>query len=99
MNAIRKSLLGVTISAGLLIPVLAASPAAKSKQAKDYQVTGPVLAVDGNVVTVQKDDEKWQIETSADTKMDGKLAVGQKVTIYYRMVASKVESKGEAKKK
>jgi hypothetical protein len=98
MNFLRKTLLAAAVSTGLLIPVIGAAPAKTSKHAKDYQVTGPVLAIEDNLVTVQKDDEKWQIETSADTKMDGKLAVGQKVTIYYRMVATKFEKKADAKK-
>jgi hypothetical protein len=90
----RKSLCVAAITAGLLAP---ASAMAKGK-AKEYQVTGPVVSVEDNVVTVQKDEEKWEIELGPDAKVDGKLKPGEKVTIYYHMVANKVEKKGSAEK-
>lgn len=61
--------------------------------AKQYQVTGPILSIEGKTVTVQKDDEKWEIDLTDDTKVDGTLKVGERVTIYYHMVANKVEKK------
>jgi len=91
----RKSLFVAAVSAGLLAPAGAAW--AKGK-AKEYQVTGPVLSVEDNVVTIQKDDEKWEIELTPETKVDGKLKAGEKVTIYYHMVANKVDKKGSAEK-
>ena len=91
--SIRKSLLVAAVAAGLLLPA-----SAMAKKAKEYQVTGPVVSVDDNVVTVQKDDEKWEIELGADTKVEGKLKPGEKVTIYYHMVANKVDRKGDAGK-
>jgi len=87
----RQSLCVVALSAGLLVPAVAEAKA----KAKDYQVTGPVLAIEDNVVTVQKGDEKWEIELGPDAKVEGKLAVGQKVTIYYHMVANRVEKKAD----
>jgi hypothetical protein len=89
-----KSLRVVAITAGLLLPV----GNAEAKKAKEYQVTGPVMSVDENVVTIQKDDEKWEIELGSDVKVEGKLKPGEKVTIYYHMVANKVEKKGDAAK-
>lgn len=59
--------------------------------AKSYQVTGPVLAIDGNTITVQKGNDKWEIDKDAATKIKGELKVGAKVTIEYRMVATSVE--------
>jgi hypothetical protein len=91
--SLRKSLLAVAIAAGLMLPA-----SAMAKKAKEYQVTGPVVSVDDNVVTIQKDDEKWEIELGADTKVEGKLKAGEKVTIYYHMVANKVDRKGDAGK-
>ena len=91
--SMRKSLLAVVVAAGLLLPT-----SAMAKKAKEYQVTGPVVSVEDNVVTVQKDDEKWEIELGSDTKVEGKLKPGEKVTIYYHMVANKVERKGDAAK-
>jgi hypothetical protein len=89
----RKSLLAAAIAAALLLP-----GSALAKKAKEYQVTGPVVSVDDNVVTVQKDDEKWEIELGADTKVEGKLKPGEKVTIYYHMVANKLDRKPDAAK-
>jgi hypothetical protein len=63
-----------------------------------YQVTGPVLEVKDNMVTVQKDKEKWQIAIDKDTKKSGDLKVGSKVTIKYQMKATSIEVKDAAKK-
>jgi len=67
----------------LLALVYAAAP-------KTYQVTGPVLDIKGDVITVQKDTDKWELQKTADTTITGKLAVGAKVKIEYRMVATKI---------
>ncbi len=64
-----------------------------------YQVTGPVLEVTNDYITIQKGNEKWQIARDKDTKITGDLKVGSKVTIHYTMKATSVEVKGEGKKK
>ncbi len=64
-----------------------------------YQVTGPVLEVKDNSITVQKGKEKWEIARDKDTKITGDLKVGSKVTIHYTMKATAVEVKGEEKNK
>jgi len=64
-----------------------------------YQVTGPVLEVKNDSITVQKGKEKWEIARDKDTKITGDLTVGSKVTIHYTMKATSVEVKGEEKKK
>ena len=64
-----------------------------------YQVTGPVLAVKDDSITVQKGKEKWEIARDKDTKISGDLKVGSKVTVYYTMKATSVEVKGEQTKK
>ena len=66
---------------------------------KDYQVTGPVLELTGDVITVEKGKEKWEIARTKDTKVTGELKKGSRVTIHYRMVASDVEVKDAAKGK
>ena len=58
-----------------------------------YQVTGPVLEVKSDSITVQKGKEKWQIARDKDTKITGDLKVGAKVTVHYTMKASSVEVK------
>ena len=65
---------------------------------KTYQVTGPVLDVKGDLVTVQKGSEKWEIAIDKATKVTGDLKVGAKVTIEYQMKATAIEVKPEAAK-
>ena len=65
---------------------------------KTYQVTGPVLELTNDVITVQKGKDKWQIARDKDTKVKGDLKVGSKVTIEYIMKAVAVEAKADAKK-
>ena len=80
---------------------LAASLAAVvwAAQPNTYQVTGPVIAVTDDVVTVQKGKEKWEIGRTPDTKVTGELKKGEKVTVEYRMTATSVEVKaGKAAK-
>jgi hypothetical protein len=73
------------LSAVLLISamVLAAGP-------KTYQVTGPILDIKGDVITVQKGTEKWEIARDKNTKITGDLKVGAKVTIEYQMTATSI---------
>lgn len=66
-----------------------------------YQVTGPVLEVSDGKIVVQKGNEKWEIARTPDTKVNGDLKVGAKVTIEYTMSAKAVDvkaDKGKAKK-
>jgi len=88
-----RMLLVVTGMLALSAPAWAAS--------KDYQVTGPVLAVTADTITVQKGKENWEIGRGADTKVAGDVKVGDKVTIMYKMTATSIEAKpaGTAKKK
>ena len=81
----------------LLLPLFCLlALAARAESAKTYQVTGPVLALTDNVITVQKGDEKWEVARGS-AKVEGTLAVGSKVTIYYKMTAESIEVK-DAKK-
>ncbi len=70
----------------------------RAEQPKEYQVTGPVVALTDGVITVDKGGEKWEIGRSAATKVDGKLAVGSRVTVYYRMGATAIDVKDAAAK-
>ena len=89
---VRKALCILALSAGSFFPITALA------DAKDYQVTGPIVSIDENVIVIQKGDEKWQIDLNKDTKIEGKLAVGEKVTVYYHMIASKIDKKPEKEK-
>ncbi len=71
--------------------VLAAGP-------KTYQVTGPVLEITNDTITVEKGKEKWEIAKDAATKVTGDLKVGSKVTIEYTMKAATIEVKDAGKK-
>jgi len=65
--------------------VLLLSSFALAAQPKSYQVTGPVLEVTSDTVTVQKGNEKWEIARDKDTKVTGgDPKVGSKVTIMYK---------------
>jgi hypothetical protein len=80
----------------ILVCLLAMSllaPAAWAKAPKKYQVTGTVLEVTDTTIVVQKGDEKWELARDASTKVSGKLAAGEKVTIEYQMNATSVEVK------
>jgi hypothetical protein len=85
----------VAVLAGifLLIATLAFAAGPKS-----YQVTGPVLDVKDDVITVQKGKDKWEIAKDKSTKVTGDLKVGQKVTIQYQMKATDIEVKGASAK-
>jgi len=61
--------------------------------AKSYQFTGVVKAVDSGTLTVEKSaKETWQFDLASDTK-GGKPKVGDKVTVYYKMIATEIEMK------
>lgn len=79
--------------------VLLVSSLALAGGPKTYQVTGPVLDVKDDSVTVLKGKDKWEIAKDADTKVTGELKVGSKVTIEYTMTAKSIEAKDVLGKK
>jgi hypothetical protein len=79
----------------------AALPLSRAESAKTYQVTGPVVALTSSTITVEKNGENWEIARDASLKGDSALKVGDRVTVHYRMSATKIESKpgkGDASK-
>jgi hypothetical protein len=66
---------------------------------KTYQVTGPVVDVGPDSITVQKGKENWQIARTADTKGGADVKKGDKVTVQYKMTATSIEAKAEKAKK
>ncbi len=79
----------------LLVAVvgLAFAAATYAAAAKSYQFTGTVKAVDSGNLTVEKSaKETWVFEVPSGTK-GGTAKVGDKVTVYYKMVATEIESK------
>ena len=77
----------VTLAVGFGVGVKAA--------AKSYQFTGTVESNDGGTLTVKKSaTETWTFSTDAGTK--GTAKAGDKVTVYYKMVATEIEAKPAA---
>jgi hypothetical protein len=69
--------------------------AGMSAAGKSYQFTGTVKSSDGGMLTVEKSaKEVWTFSTDKDTK--GTAKVGDKVTVYYTMVATQIEAKAAA---
>lgn len=78
--------------AALAAPTLAAE--------KTYQVTGPVLEVTNDSITVQKGKEKWEVARATDTEVTGgEPKKGDRVTVHYKMTATKIEVKAAKAKK
>jgi len=89
---VRTHALLVAVALTLSAPAFAAD-------AKTYQVTGPVVSVTNDAITVMKGKENWEIAKDAATKTSGDVKQGDKVTVMYRMTATSIEAKGGAAKK
>ena len=74
---------------------LAFSTAAFAAEAKDYQVTGPVLEVNSSMIAVQKGKDRWELGRDSNTKATADPKVGDKVTVHYTMTATNIEVKAE----
>lgn len=84
------------------IGLLAAGLLFAASVAMAYQVTGPVLEVTDTKIVVQKGKEKWELARDANTKVEGEIKKGDKVTVEYNMTATNIavkEAKGKAKGK
>lgn len=84
----------------LVVTLVLAFFAGLNAAAKSYQFTGTVKSVDGGTLVVEKTaKEVWTFSTDSSTK--GTAKVGDKVTVYYKMVATEIETKpaAPAKKK
>ena len=69
------------------------STAAFAAEAKDYQVTGPVLEVNSSMIAVQKGKDRWELGRDSNTKATADPKVGDKVTVHYTMTATNIEVK------
>jgi hypothetical protein len=83
----------------LFIGVFFLASVAMAAGPKDYQVTGPVLDVTDDVIVVEKGKDKWEIGRNKDTKINGDLKKGSRVTIHYKMTATDVDIKDAGKRK
>jgi hypothetical protein len=82
----KRSLMLFSLFLMMSLMLFAAGP-------KTYQVTGPILDVKGDLITVQKGTDKWEIAIDKSTKKTGDLKVGSKVTIEYQMTATTITVK------
>ena len=65
--------------------------------AASYQKTGVVKEVAADSFTLDLGKEEWRFYTDGATAGKDALKAGDKVTVSYKQVATKVESKGAAK--
>ena len=75
----------------ILALALASSAGGALAAEKSYQVTGPVLEVRDDAIVVEKGKEKWEIARTPDTKVQGELKKGEKVTVHYKMTATSID--------
>jgi len=81
--ALAAASLGIGFGAGL------------TAAGKSYQFTGVVKSSDAGTLVVEKSaKETWTFSTDKDTK--GTAKAGDKVTVYYKMIATEIESKPAA---
>ena len=80
----------VLVTVFVVVLVVLAFVAGGYAATKSYQFTGLVKAVDGASVSVEKSaKETWQFEIAKDTK-GGTPKVGDRVTVFYKMVAIEI---------
>jgi hypothetical protein len=65
--------------------------------AASYQKTGTVKEVAADSFTLDLGKEEWRFYTDGGTAGKDAIKAGDKVTVSYKQVATKVESKGAAK--
>jgi hypothetical protein len=82
MSFVRSAALTAALLSGL---AFAAAP-------KSYQVTGEVVELTDDVVTVLKGKEKFEV-ARGEAKPDGDLKKGSKVTVEYKMTATSISLK------
>jgi hypothetical protein len=88
---------GVTMPRLLLVAALATASLTFAAP-KTYQVTGPVLELNGPTIVVMKGKDRWEINKGEAKVEGGELKVGSKVTITYTMTADSIEVKADKKK-
>jgi hypothetical protein len=87
----RIRTLGIVLSALAVGGILGFAAAAKT-----YDKTGVVKTVDADSFELDFGKETWRFYTDAATTGKDAVKVGQKVTVSYKQVATKVEAKGGA---
>ena len=94
----QKIMKKLLLSLAVAVAFSLAGTTVKADDAKNYQVTGPVLEITPDYIVVKKGEANWQLARTKSTK-GGDVKVGDKVTVYYTMTATEIEAKpGKAKK-
>lgn len=89
-----KRFVFAVLALAVLSSLLVAAPAVRTVAAVNtYQVTGPVLDVGNDKISVQKGKETWELARDSGTKVTGTIAKGKTVTIRYRMIATEITVK------
>ena len=88
----RMKPLTFVVAAALLGSALGWAAAAAS-----YQKTGTVKEVSADSFTLDLGKEEWRFYTDGGTTGKDGIKAGDKVTVTYKQVATKVENKGGAK--
>ena len=92
MKRVVIALLAVAALSSLLLA--AAAPAERKVAAVNtYQVTGPVVEVSADKITVKKGKDLWELSRDSATKVTGTIEKGKTVTIHYRMIANDITVK------
>jgi hypothetical protein len=88
----RQTVVGLVALVALVAFAAGLSVAAAPKQ---YQFTGQVVDYDAKskMISVDKGGDIWEFSTDASGLAGAKVKKGDKVTVHYRMVATKIESK------
>lgn len=78
---------------GLVAGVLLGGGVSAYAAAKTYQYTGTVTQADAKQISVDKGGDIWEFAVNGDTKGTLNTKKGDKVTVTYRMFATKIEKK------
>lgn len=84
----KKSTILAVASAALLGTVIGWAAAAAT-----YQKTGVVKEVGADTFTIDLGKEEWRFYTDASTQGKDAVKAGQKVTVTYKQLATKIEAK------
>jgi len=77
------------LAGGLLVGTMLGYAAA----AASYQKTGVVKEVSADSFTLDLGKEEWRFYTDAGTQGKDTIKAGQKVTVAYKQVATRIEAK------
>lgn len=84
----KKSTILAVIGAALVGTVIGWAAAAAT-----YQKTGVVKEVGADTFTIDLGKEEWRFYTDASTQGKDVVKAGQKVTVTYKQLATKIEAK------